>query len=205
MNFLNQVEIEALHRRHHDAGVEMISTTFAKDDPLARSQGIDPGAFADLIEQLFGEFLDSGLSFVARDTKREAIAALVLADRFADSGEGSNAIAAIIDAARQNYFFEHPRDEQPIAHIHFVASAAEYRRQGLVQQVIEASLRRARELGIERVIVEASGNRSRRLLHERIGFEPRVQIAYADFSWRNSRPFADIAEHGGLCLMDFSL
>ena len=195
--------VEALQADHRGAVLEMVSTAFADDDPLARSQSIDASSFRKLVDGLYPGFLASGLSFVARDPAHDVIAALVLAESFEQGGdEGSDAIAAIIDLARRRYFAELPARDARLAHIHFVASSPDYRRQGLVQRVVEACLQQAGNLRFDRILVEASGNRSRALLEKHFGFQPRAQIEYADFTWQGKKPFAAIAGHGGLCLME---
>ena len=184
----------------------MIACAFAKDDPLARSQGISERDFQQLIGGLYDNFVACSLSFVARDTGTAQIAAVVLADDFGDAGdEGSDAIAALIDSARSAYFAATPSDKSRTAHIHFIASSPDYRRQRLVQRVVEACLAAARDRGFDRMLVEASGNRSRALLETHFGFRERVRVDYAEFSWHGRHPFEAIADHGGLSLMTLDL
>ena len=184
----------------------MIATAFASDDPLAHSQGIGESDFHQLVDSLYDNFIACGLSFVARDTGTGQIAAVVLADDLDDDGnEGSDAIAALIDSARSAYFAGAGLDRTRLAHIHFIASSPDYRRQRLVQRVVEACLAAARDRGFERMLVEASGNRSRTLLEKHFGFCEQLRVNYAEFNWNGQRPFLDITEHGGLSLMTLDL
>ena len=202
---MHECIIEPLQPRHREGVLDTVSTAFAGDDPLARSQQIDAPTFRKLIDALYSGFLSCELSFVARDLSNARIAAVVLADRFDSSDEGSNAIAAIIDEARRQYLVENKNSRSTLAHIHFIASAREYRQQGLVRKVIEKCLQRARELQFERAIVEASGIASRTMLEKYFGFSCRVVVAYDDFHWEDKYPFVSIAEHEGLGLMDLDL
>ena len=201
-----KIEIELLDSRHREGLLPMIATAFASDDPLARSQGIGESDFHQLVDSLYDNFVDCSLSFVARDTGTGQIAAVVLADDLDDEGdEGSDAIAALIDSARSAYFAGAGLGRARPAHIHFIASSPDYRRQRLVQRVVEACLAAARDRGFDRMLVEASGNRSRRLLENHFGFCEQVRVDYAKFSWNDRHPFRAIADHGGLSLMTLDL
>lgn len=197
--------IEMLQPRHREDVLQMIAVAFTDDDSLARSQGIDVPSFRVLIDGLYPGFLDSRLSHVARDRARNRIAAVVLADAFEASDEGSDAIAAIIDRARQRYIAERSADDSRLAHIHFIASSRAYRRHRLVHQAVDASLQQARNQRFDRIVVEASGIPSRTFFEKHFGFESRVVIDYRSFEWKARYPFASIAEHGGLTLMDLEL
>lgn len=185
----------------------MIAKVFASDDPLARSQGISELEFRDLIDRLYDDFILDRLSHVAIDTDSKRVAAVVLAEahQFEAGDEGSNAIAAIIAAAREPYFADYKPPAGELMHIHFIASHLDYRRQQLVHNLVANCLDQARNRGFRKVVVEASGIRSRTLLEEHLDFHPQVSIDYADFQWQDEHPFSSIAEHCGLTLMDRKL
>ena len=181
----------------------MIARAFTKDDPLARSQGIKESTFHDLIDRLYDDFCADRLSRVAIDPDSHRIAAIVLAEahRFEPTDEGSDAIAAIIAAARDRYFSDYSPVVGELAHIHFVASAADYRRQRLVHRLVADCLAEAKKQGYKKVVVEASGIRSKTLFEKHFDFRTRVTIDYASFEWRGNFPFHSIADHCGLTLM----
>ena len=202
---MSDCSIEPLQPQHREGVLDTISTAFANDDPLARSQRIDAPMFRILIDDLFSGFLSCEMSYVARDPSNARIAAVVLADRFDSSDEGSDAIAAIIDEARRQYLTQREVSYHGIAHIHFIASAREYRQQGLVQKVVEACLQQARELQFERVIVEASGIASKTMLEKYFGFACRVVVTYEGFRWQGGYPFTSITAQQGLSLLELDL
>lgn len=198
---------QLLDQRHRQKVLPMIAEAFANDDPLARSQGIKAADFSQLIDHLYDDFVAEQLSLVALDSDLDLVAAVILAESYqlGPGEEGSDAIAALIDRAREPYFADYTPQAGELMHIHFIASHKDYRRQKLVQKLIATCLDRARDLGFQKAIVEASGIRSRKLLQEHLDFHSRVTIDYADFTWNGGRPFYAIAEHGGLTLMDRSL
>ena len=195
--------LTALTQSHRRDMLPMVSRAFAKDDPLARSQGIKESTFHDLIDRLYDDFCADGLSRIAIDSGSRRIAAVVLAEphRFEPTDEGSDAIAAIISAARDHFFSDYSPVVGELAHIHFVASAADYRRQRWVHRLIADCLAEAKNQGYKEVVVEASGIRSRNLFEKHFDFRARVKIDYASFEWQGNFPFRSIADHFGLTLM----
>ncbi len=181
----------------------MIAHAFANDDPLARSQEIKESEFHNFIDRLYDDFVAGGLSRVAIDSSSKRIAAVVLAKahQCEPSEEGSDAIAAIITAARDRYFSGHSPAAGELIHIHFVASAANYRRRRWVLQLISDCLAAAKKQGYQNAVVEASGNRSRNLFENHFEFCAKVNIDYTGFQWQGSFPFRSIADQGGLTLM----
>lgn len=195
--------IKALAEPFRQDMLQMIAQAFVKDDPLARSQGIKESDFHDFIDRLYDDFEVGGLSRVAIDTSSKRIAAVVLAKahRFEPSEEGSDAIAAIITAARNLYFSGYAPAAGELMHIHFVASAVDYRRRRWVHPLIADCLEAGKGRGYQNAVVETSGIRSRNLFEQHFDFRARVNIEYTSFEWRGSFPFRSIADHGGLTLM----
>lgn len=197
---------EPLKPSRRDEMLDMISLAFSRDDPLARSQGIERHAFREFIDANLNSWY--GLSWIAVERASGRAAAVVLAeDRVEtdDVDEGSDAIAALIGAARRDYFAAESPPPAELFHIHFVACDEDHRRRGLVQQLVNCCMAAAAERGFSRVIVEASGKRSRELFREKLGFVEKALIAYLDFSWQDGYPFGGIAEHEGLVLLEKKL
>ena len=201
---MSEIKTVSLDDSHRPAVLEMISRVFTQDDPLARSQGIGEAEFRSLIDSLYLGFVEDGLSYVAIDEFTQTIAGVVLAeitmDR--DHNEGSDAIAEIIEKARSCYYAEVAPDRESLAHIHFVASHPEFRQQGIVQILTQATLDAAREADCKRIFVEASGIRSKRLFADKMNFTERILIHYDTFEYEGRYPFKAIAGHDGLSLLD---
>lgn len=204
---MSEFIVETLHQVHRRDVPALLGRVFANDDPLARSQGIDEAAFRAFIDGQYDVFAADRLSRVALAPGSRRVAAVVLAEVFraADGEQGSDAIEALIDTARRSYFADFTPVEGGLLHIAFIASDPAFRRRRLVTRLVEHCLRAARSRGIRRAMVEASGIRSRGLLQEHLGFEARVTLGYETFEWGGGNPFAAIAEHGGLTLMDRAL
>ena len=136
---------------------------------------------------------------------------MVLVDRLGNGDsdgklrEGSNAIEALIDSARERYFAASGASPRGLAHIHFVASHPRYRRRRLVERLVAAVTDAARDAGYDALLVEASGIRSHSLFRDRSGFSEQVTVRYADFEYGGQKPFAAIADHIGLCVMSLDL
>ena len=199
--------IELLKESHRAGVLATISKAFTSEDPLATSQGIVEADFHKFIDTLYPDFLHCGQSYVAVDPALNRVAAVLLADTqvSAESEEGSDAIASIIAAARAKYFAICPPVPCKSLHIHFIASHPDYRGQQLVQRLVAACLDNAGKYGFQRAMVEASGIRSRNLFKNHFDFSERVSIDYGNFEWQETFPFASIAHHGGLTLMDKAL
>ncbi len=71
-----------------------------------------------------------------------------------------------------------------------VARSAE--RRGLLVRMTEVSERLACERGFERAVVICTGARSQALLRDRMGYRPRVEIAYDEMRFQRERPFVGI-------------
>ena len=180
----------------------MIAPVFSRDDPLARSQRLSAADFRQFIAANLTGFYP--LSWVAVSTADNRVAAAVLADDPADDegDEGNHAIGALVGALRKTYFETRGPDRSGLLHIHFVACAAEHRRRGLIEKLVQDCLDAARGRGFSRAIVETSGETSRRLFAQKLSFEEIAIETYADFGWHGDKPFASIVDHEGMVLLE---
>ena len=197
---------------HDDA--ESVSRLFgriyAHSEPLTVAVGQTAGDFAGWMRGLCGQAADEGLSLVARRAEDgEPIGALIAQDGarpYADlmAADPDDPIHALLSELDGQY--RAGRSVAPGAWLHLLllVVADEAAGCGLASRMIGTCLERAAGRGWRHAYAQATHRGSQRAF-ARLGFEPRMQRNYGQWRFRDALPFARVAEHGGVLLMDRTL
>lgn len=193
-----------------DAVARLFGDVYARREPLTVAVGETAAQFAGWMRDACPRAADDGLSVVARraDTG-EPIGALIAEDGAtpyaAKAASGPHdPIHALMSGLDAEY--RDGRSVRPGEWLHLfllvVADAAQGR--GLASRMIAACVDRAAHRGWHRAYTQATHAGSQRAF-ARLGFQPRLQRDYGRWRFRGDVPFAGVAEHGGVLLMDRTL
>lgn len=195
-----------------DATAELYTQVFLQDEPMTRHHGIDPGQFLPCAREYLHFCAIQGLSFIAVDRENTRVAAFVLGcDITTDLkavGPGMESLLSffresmeIIDALESQCTDISDAKPGKIFHIFQIGTHRDYRRLGLVTQLIRMSLGLAKRRGFAKAVAECTGPVSRHTC-ERCGFQRVASIRYDDFKVDGQHFFSGLPEEISLMVRD---
>lgn len=190
-----------------DALARLFGDVYARREPLTVAVGESAAQFAGWMRHAWPRAADDGLSVVARraDTG-EPIGALIAEDGAtpyaakAASGphDPIHALMSGLDAEYREGLAVRPGEW---LHLFLLVVADAVQGRGLASRMIGACVDRAAHRGWCRAYTQATHAGSQRAF-ARLGFQPRLKRDYGRWRFRGAVPFAGVAEHGGVLLMD---
>jgi GNAT superfamily N-acetyltransferase len=193
-----------------DAVLRLFGRVYARSEPLTVAVGQTSAEFADWMRGLCPRAADEGLSLVAHRTGDPApIGALIAGDAatpYADrvATEPDDPIHALLSELDAQYRADRVIVPGQWLHLMLVVVADEAAGQGLASRLIATCIGQAARRGWRHAYAEATHRGSQRAF-ARLGFEPRLRRDYGRWRFRGALPFARVADHGGVLLMDRAL
>lgn len=174
-----------------DATAELYTQVFLQDEPMTRHHGIDPGQFLPCAREYLHFCAGQGLSFIAIDRENTRVAAFVLGcDITTDLKAVGPGMESLLSFFRESMeIIEDLESRCPdllnmgpgtTFHIFQIGTHRDYRRHGLVTQLIWMSLGLVKRQGFTKAVAECTGPVSRHTC-ERCGFRRVASIRYDDF------------------------
>ena len=182
-----------------DSAADLIAEVFSRDEPLAVATGQTRSELAALLRGM-------GPSAIAENRTSAAwagdrLAGVALATRFTWAPpEGAEAlspnyrpIGAMLAELEADFEARPQKDLETTMHIHMLAVDRRYRRLGIADALIRASLAHAVEQGFRRVVTDATNPASQRVFSN-AGFSTRNEVRYDAFKFEGRRVFAGIPD-----------
>ena len=210
------VEIEGVRFAVSDAAevpelAALIGVAFARADPLSVAAGLSAEQIEGFVRGVTRVENVADLSIVARDAATGAVVGVLL-------GEDAAAPPPSAPPAMPGSFIplltlfvalvgEMPaRNAEPgeVVHLYMLAVDEPVTRRGIAQRLVEASVANAAARGYGLAVNEAAGRVSHHVFGKR-GFTDRARISYAEFEYGGRRPFAAVADEGGIVSMERDL
>ena len=206
------LSFEIYNSKDLDRVANVIGEAFFTSDPMAIAQQLSTNELADYVK-LIGKWVHKQqLTVVTKDKSTDEVAGVVLASDFAsnfpltseNSQHLSNKFEPIIELL-SNLEAQYKHDKQIRAgeylYIHMLAVSPEYQRRKIAQNSIEVCLNHGIEKGFTYAFTEAANSISQHIFGK-LGFIPRHQINYQQFTYQDQKVFASIEGHTGTILMD---
>ena len=203
---------EIFESKDLDRLANTMAKAFTNSDPMAISQQLSINELADYVK-LIGKWIhQQQLTVVTKDKSTDEVVGVVLAVDFASSSpltsENSQHLShkfePIIELL-ENLEAQYKHDKQIQAgeylYIHMLAVSPEYQRRKIAQNSIEVCLNHGIEKGFTYAFTEAANSISQHVFGK-LGFTPRHQINYQQFTYQGQKVFASIEGHTGTILMD---
>ena len=195
-----------------DRLADVMAKAFTNSDPMAIAQQLSINELADYVK-LIGKWVHKQqLTVVTKDKSTDEVVGVVLASDFAsnfpltseNSQHLSNKFEPIIELL-ESLEAQYKHDKQIRAgeylYIHMLAVSPEYQRRKIAQNSIEVCLNHGIEKGFTYAFTEAANSISQHVFGK-LGFTPRHQINYQQFTYQGQKVFASIEGHTGTILMD---
>jgi GNAT superfamily N-acetyltransferase len=204
------IELSSFGRDDADAVCRLFGEVYARREPLTVGVGQSADEFAAWMRGACPKAVAEGLSVVARRAGGgEPLGALIAEDGAAPFAAATPAhahdpIHALLSGLDAQYRAGRTVRPGEWLHLFLLVVADEAAGQGLASRMIEACLGHAARRGWRHAYTEATHPGSQRAFAQ-LGFETRLRRGYADWRFRGVTPFAGVARHGGVMLMDREL
>ena len=195
-----------------DRVANAVGKAFTNSDPMAVTQQLSVKEFADYVE-LIGKWIEEQqLTVIAKDKMTDEVAGVVIAGDFAsdfpltpeNSEHLSNKLEPIIELL-ESLEAQYKQGRQIQAgeylYIHMLAVSPKYQRKKIAQNSIEVCLNNGIEKGFIYAFTEAANSVSQHVFGK-LGFIPRHEISYQQFTYQGQKVFASIKADTGTILMD---
>jgi ribosomal protein S18 acetylase RimI-like enzyme len=195
-----------------DRVADVIGRAFANCDPMAIAQQLSVNELADYVK-LIGEWAEKQqLTVVAKHKLTDEVVGVVLAGDFALdfplTPENSKhlsikfePIVEVLESLEAQYKHNKQIKAGEYLYIHMLAVSPEHQRKKIAQNSIQVCLNNGIEKGFTSALVEAANSVSQHIFGK-LGFIPRHQIDYQQFTYQDKKVFASIKAHTGTILMD---
>ena len=194
-----------------DRVADAVGLAFTNSDPMAIAQQLSVNEFADYIK-LIGKWIEEQqLTVIAKDKMTDEVAGIVIAGDFAsdfpltpDSDRISSKLDPIIELLESlEVQYKQGREIRAgeYLYIHMLAVSPKYQRKKIAQNSIQVCLNNAIEKGFAYAFTEAANSVSQHVFGK-LGFIPRHEISYQQFTYHGQKVFASIEGHTGTILMD---
>ena len=203
---------ETLDLNDLDCVADAVAEAFINSDPMSIAQQLSVNELTNYVK-LLGEWAEKQqLTVVAKDKFTNEVVGVVLAVDFAsdfpltpeNSEHISNKIEPIIELL-SSLEVQYKRAKQIQAgeylYIHMLAVSREYQRKKIAQKSIEVCLNNGVEKGFTHAFTETSDSIAQ-YIFGKLGFIPRHQINYQQFTYQGQKVFASIDADTGTILMD---
>ena len=195
-----------------DRVADIIGKAFTNSDPMAIAQQLSVDELADYVK-LIGEWVQKQqLTVVTKDKSTDEVVGVVIASDFAfdfpltreNSQHISNKLEPIIELL-ESLEVQYKRGKQiepgEYLYIHMLAVSPEYQRRKIAQNSIQVCLNQGIEKGFSCAFTEAANSVSQHVFGK-LGFIPRYEINYQQFTYQGQKVFASIEGHTGTVLME---
>ena len=184
-------------------------------DPMVIAQQWSVNELADYVKMLSEWAGKHQLTVVTKDKATDEVVGVVLAGDFAsyfpltpeNRGQITNKIEPIMKLF-ESLTVQYKRGKQIQAgeylYIHMLAVSPEYQKRKLAQNSLEVCLNNGIKKGFTYAFTETSDSVSQHIF-EKLGFTPRHQVDYQQFSYQGQKVFASTETPKGIILMDKSL
>ena len=195
-----------------DRVADAIGLAFTNSDPMAVTQQLSVKEFADYIK-LIGEWIQKQqLTVIAKDKMTDEVAGMVIAGDFASdfplTPENSRHISDQLEPIMElleSLEVQYKRGKQiepgEYLYIHMLAVSPKYQRRKIAQNSIQVCLNHGIEKGFTCAFTEAANSVSQHVFGK-LGFVPRHEISYQQFTYQGQKVFASIEGDKGTILMD---
>ena len=195
-----------------DATAKLYTDIFLNDEPMTRHHGIEPGKFLPCAREYLYFCAGQGLSFVAVNRANNRVSAFVLgSDITTDLMAVGPGMVSLLSFFRESMEIIEVLESQcpdisdtnpgKVFHIFQIGTHRDYRRRGLVTQLIQMSLAHAKRQGFVKAVAECTGPVSRHTC-ERCGFVRAANIRYDDFVVNKKRFFSGLPGEISLMVRD---
>ena len=195
-----------------DRVADAIGLAFTNSDPMAVTQQLSVNEFADYIK-LIGEWIQKQqLTVIAKDKMTDEVAGMVIAGDFADDfpltpensqhlSDRLEPIMELLESLEIQYKRGRQIEAGEYLYIHMLAVSPKYQRRKIAQNSVRVCLNHGIERGFTHAFTEAANSVSQHVF-SKLGFVPRHEISYQQFTYHGQKVFASIEGHTGTILMD---
>lgn len=194
-----------------DEIVKLIAGVFVADDPLALAAALSVAEFESFVRDFYPRLGSDSVTIVARAESDGELCGAVIADDAADSPpEGcapANKLDAILELLGQlNADYRRGRVVQPKQALHVALLGVQrgWRGRGVGKGLVAECVANGRRRGFGSAVTEATSRTSQHIFRK-AGFKRRVSRSYTHYRYAGRAPFAAVAQHGGVLLMDRAL
>ena len=206
---------EIYNSKDLDRVANVIGEAFFYSDPMAIAQQWSENDLVDYFKLLSEWAEKHQLTVVAKDKSTDEVVGVILAVDFAsyfpltpeNRGHITNKIEPIIELF-ESLKVQYKRGKQIQAgeylYIHMLAVSRKHQRKKIAQNSIEVCLNNGIKKGFTHAFTESSGSVSE-YIFGKLGFIPRHQVDYQQFTYQGQKVFASTETDKGVVLMDKSL
>ena len=199
-----------------DRVADLVGKAFTNSDPMAVTQLLSVKEFADYIKLIGGWIQEQQLTVVTKDKSTDEVAGVVIANDFASdfpsdfplTPENSRHISdrlepimELLESLEAQYKRGKQIEPGEYLYIHMLAVSPEYQRRKIAQNSIQVCLNHGIDRGFSCAFTEAANSVSQHVFGK-LGFIPRHQINYQQFTFQGQKVFASIEGDTGTILMD---
>ena len=198
-----------------DRVADVIGKAFTNSDPMAVTQLLSVKEFADYVKSI-GEWMEKQqLTVVTKDKSTDEVAGVVIAGDFASDfsltpensqhlSDKLEPIMELLESLEAQYIQGRQIQAGEYLYIHMLAVSPKYQRRKIAQNSIQVCLNHAIEKGFTCAFTEAANSVSQHVFGK-LGFVPRHQVSYQQFTYQGQKVFASIEGDTGTILMDKSI
>ncbi len=205
MSATSPIVLAGLRRDDADDVARLFGDVYARREPLTVAVGESAGRVADWMRDVLMKAAGEGLTRVARRAGTgELVGALIAEDGaspYPADGDDDDPIHALLTGLARDYRAGRTVPPGEWLHLSLLVVADAAAGQGVATRLIAACISDAARRGWRHAYTEATHPGSQRAF-ARLGFETRLRRDYATWDFRGRRPFARVAGHGGVLLMD---
>ena len=208
-----QFEIHSLDESHAEQAFALASLNFATQSVLHKTLGAELEEYRAYLRPTFFDDLGNGLSLMATDQDSgELMGILVVRDfskqRFAGAlphQDKYDQISALFEELEAIYL----QTRQPAAGdallVDMAAVPSAHAGKGIYQALRAEISNRAKSLGYKYIIGELTSSATQKVVLEKMGHRKCAEIAFAEFTFQGTRPFASISDPKTVILAEETL
>lgn len=209
--------IEPISKSNAEKVAILIAEEFYNRQPAAMNGTTTVEDFREYLICALGECAEKYTGFVARVTETDSdndVVGAVIACDLADTYNSEefhkeaeqDSLIAMLRELNNNYFSEHDLNTSNINkgyffNIKFLAVSEAYSGKGIAVELLNSAIDQAASLGFRFAHTESVGVTSQYVFSNRMGFEEKGEIVYADFLFKDTKPFASIHCHKSIKLL----
>lgn len=212
---INEIRYEVLTARWRDAAIACFASNFVKDEPLARTLGVDADSFRGLVTMLVDDAMPDGLCFVAIDAASEALIGATLArdlERPSPAGleqacPGIVPVFALMGMLEERYreHRQRPVERGEIVNSMMGAVYPEQRNKEIASLLGLLTVVEGDRRGFTHVIGIPTNSATGHIARRRFGVTPIAEVLCAEFDFEGECVFAGVTDPESVFIFELPL
>ncbi len=182
------------------AAFDVLCDVFVESSAVHVALGVQAGPYRKYFAPHFQSMVAQGLSYVAVDDRTDEVVGVIVGCDFIQDADHSSEpgwitpLYELLDDLSARYHDTLEVGQGEIILVDMAAVIPGYEGRGIYRQLRLQLHERAREVGFTRVVGELSSAATQAVCTREFGHRVVSEIAFADFVYQGTRPFAAITE-----------